>query len=97
MCICLFLLLLPLLGVTGGMLGVGALFSGFLSETSTIVVGMMCQGEPSTKNSLEESMQPPGENASIQSGLPSPRIRKGPELRGLLSMARGGATQDFEN
>lgn len=95
MCICLFLLVLPLLGVTGGMLGVGALFSGFLSETSTIVVGMMCQAEPSQHDALEQSKPPPPNAKSRQSDAWSPKTQKGAELRGLLSTARGTATQDF--
>jgi len=49
-CIVIMLFLMPVVGIHGGMLGVAALFTGFLSETSTILVGMRCQSSsPDTK------------------------------------------------
>ena len=63
-CIVALLTVLPLVGIGGGTLGVYALLGGFVSETSTILVGMKCQHQ---KQKQKQQRNLPGTNSTTVS------------------------------
>lgn len=69
LCIVVLLFFLPVIGIRGGLLGVCALFGGFITETSTIFVAMNCQNSVTkTKETTETFVKVPIAPLINQSG-----------------------------